>query len=256
MRKLFVVILVVTVIFLTTGYSYAFRDNIVAAWPLDEESGNDIPDASGKGNNGELIGGAEWIEGKFGNALHFDGSSNYIEVPFDESLKVINQGDFTFATWLKPDVISRKQCVFQQADGNGTGRTWLFIEASDNEIRSFLGGAPTRSGIIVEVEEWYHVSVVVTEGEGTDTVQLYVNGEPEGAPFQSAMEDCEGVFLIGCCKNLGNFTDGVIDDVVLINKALGEDEIADLMTNGAVGAVAVAPVGKLTTTWGGIKREY
>ena len=255
MTRLFVVILGVTFIFLMTGHSYAFRDNIVAAWPLDEGSGNDINDASGKGNDGELKGGAEWIDGKFGAALNFDGSSNYIEIPFDESLWVINQGDFTLAIWFKPDVIFRKHCIFQQADKNGAGRTWLFIVAT-NEIRSFLGGAATNSGINVEAEEWYHTAVVVTEGGGTDTVQLYVNGDPEGAPFQTAMNDSEGSFLIGCCKNMGDFMDGIIDDVVLISKALDEDEIEDLMTKGAMSAEAVAPAGKLTTTWGGIKGDH
>ncbi|MFC1719289.1 hypothetical protein ACFL6S_36910 [Candidatus Poribacteria bacterium] len=101
LRRLFVAILGVLMFFLTTGSGYAFRDNIVAAWTFEEGSGKVVGDVSGNGNDGELMGGAKWVDGKFSKALDFDGSSNYIEVPFDESMRVINEGDFTIAAWYK-----------------------------------------------------------------------------------------------------------------------------------------------------------
>jgi hypothetical protein len=33
-----------------------------------------------------------------------------------------------------------------------------------------------------EYGEWYHSAVVVTEGGGIDTIQVCINGEPEGVP--------------------------------------------------------------------------
>jgi hypothetical protein len=233
----------------------AFRDDIVAAWLLDEGSGKIIHDASGNGNDGELIGGADRVDGKFGRALDFDGSTGYVEVPFDESMRVINQGDFTLAAWYKPDVIPKKHCVFQQGDKGGTGRTWLFTHQDLGEIRSYLGGGTTASGINAEAGEWHHTAVVVTEGGGTDTVQLYVNGELSGAPFQAAMEDSEGSFFIGCHKDIIDLMDGIIDDVVLISKALNEAEISDLMENGAINILAIEPAGKLAVSWGRIKEQ-
>jgi hypothetical protein len=255
LRKLFVVIFGVTVAFLMTGFSYAFKDDIVAAWTFDEGSGNVIHDASGNGNDGELMGGADWTDGKFGKALDFDGSTGYIEIPFDESMRVINEGDFTLAAWYNPDVIPKKHCVFQQGDAGGTGRTWLFTHQDAGEIRSYLGGATTASGINAEAGEWHHTAVVVTEGGGTDTVQLYVNGELAGAPVALGMEDSEGPFFIGCHKDIIDLMDGIIDDVVLISKALNEAEVKDLMTNGVASILAVEPVGKLAVSWGSIKGD-
>jgi len=255
LRRLSVVIFGAAIVFLAADPSYAFRDHIAAAWTLDEGSGNVIHDISGNGNDGELTGGAEWVDGKFSKALDFDGSTGYIEVPFDESMRVINQGDFTLAAWFRPDEIPpENKEVFQQGDKNGTGRTWLLVHSS-NEIHSFLGGATTASGINVEPEEWYHTAVVVTEAGGTDTVQLYVNGEMSGAPGALGMEDSEGSYFIGCHKNLTNFWDGIIDDVVLISKALDEAEVKDLMTNGVAAGVAVQPAGKLAVSWGSIKGD-
>ena len=245
LRRLLVVVLVFTAFFAVNVPAYAFRDSIVAAWTFDEGEGNDIHDSSGNGNDGVLIGGADWVDGKFGTALDFDGSTGYIEVPFDESMKVLNQGDFTLAAWFKPDVVPVKYLILQQGDAGGTGRSWLFIHQDAGEIRSFLGGVTTASGFNVEAGEWYHAAVVVTESGDTDTVQLYVNGKLSGDPFQAGMEDCEGMFFIGRHKNVSDFMDGVIDDVVLIKKALNEAEINDLMTKAVAGVAALEPTSKL-----------
>ncbi len=252
LRRLFVTILGVLMFFLTTGPGYAFKDNIVAAWTFEEGSGKVVGDVSGNNNDGELMGGPKWVDGKFGKALEFDGSSNHIEVPFGESMGVLNTGDFTIAAWFKFDIVAKKQVIFQQGDAGGTGRTWLFI-AVDDEIRSFLGNGTTASGINAEAEDWYHTAVVVIEGGDTDSVQLYVNGEIAGAPFAAGMEDSGGIFFIGCHKNITDLMDGIIDELVLVNKALSEAEIKDLMNNGLANIIAVEPTGKLAVSWGEIK---
>ena len=49
---------------------------------------------------------------------------------------------------------------------------------------------------------------------------------------------------------------GVLDEVAIFNKALTESEIQEIMTDGlekATGILAVAPAGKLASTWGSIK---
>jgi len=52
--------------------------------------------------------------------------------------------------WIKTDAADGgDQYAIQQADGNGTGRSWLFI-AGDNEIRSYVGNATTASAVYVE----------------------------------------------------------------------------------------------------------
>lgn len=46
-------------------------ENFVGVWLLDEGGGDLAEDATGNGNDG-VITGAEWIDGKFGEALHFE----------------------------------------------------------------------------------------------------------------------------------------------------------------------------------------
>ncbi len=255
LKRLVVVIFGLAIALLMTGYSHAFKSNIVAAWTFEEGTGKIAGDITGNGNDGDLIGGVDWVaDGRFGGALSFDGSSGYVEVPFDDKIKLLNEGDFTLVAWFKPAAVpGENKEVFQQGDADGTGRTWLFIASSSGEIRSYLGNGTTASAINVVPDEWYHAAVVVTEQGGTDNIQVYVNGKPEGAPTQRAMEDSQGSYFIGCHKNLTNFWDGIIDEVALINKALDESEIANLMDNGLGQVMAVNPGAKLAVSWGGIK---
>jgi len=209
---------------------------LVGLWRLDETSGGTASDSSGNGNDGTLNGTSQWEPlGKIGGALDLDGSTAYVTIPFSESLRVLNQGDLTVAAWFKLDEMpTQNKEVFQQGDGNGAGRTWLFV-APDAEIRSYLGNGTTGSGFYVEADTWYHAAVVVTEGGAVDSVQVYVNGEPSGAANPMSMEDSVGGYFIGCHKNLSNYWDGLIDDVRLYNHALTESELLSAMEGSSGG---------------------
>ena len=199
--------------------------SIVAWWNFDDGPGPTAFDSSGNESHGSLVGGVQWVPMETGGAMEFDGSSGHITIPFSESLRVINQGDFTLTAWFKPDEIPTEyKVVLQQGDLNGMGRTWLLVHQS-NEIRSSLGGSPNQSGFAIEGGIWYHAAVVVTEQGATDTIQIYVNGQPSGAPGLKGVEDSDGIFYIGCHKNLTNFWDGLIDDIRIYNRALSPDEI-------------------------------
>ena len=50
--------------------------SLVAAYSFNEGSGTSVEDSSGYGNNGFIEGAASWTnEGKYGNALNFNGLS-------------------------------------------------------------------------------------------------------------------------------------------------------------------------------------
>jgi len=55
-------------------------DTVVGIWLFDDGSGNTAEDSSENGNDGEFVGDPQWVDGKFGDALSFDGGS-YVEVP-------------------------------------------------------------------------------------------------------------------------------------------------------------------------------
>ncbi|MDE0300362.1 MAG: hypothetical protein OXN17_17125 [Candidatus Poribacteria bacterium] len=183
---------ILTIMFLLIGIqsSEGFRENIVRGWLFDDGSGKTAKDASGNGNDG----------------------STYVQIPFSNSLVVLNQGDFTLAAWFASEnlPLDSDDCcaaVFQQR------RTWLFLHRdSGEEIKSFIGGDLTFSRVhIKETGKWRHAAVVVKEVADQDQIQIYVNGKAEGFPNAIGMEDEK--------PDIDNFI-GLIDEVVLINKAL------------------------------------
>ncbi|UCD51364.1 MAG: LamG domain-containing protein [Phycisphaerales bacterium] len=226
------------VVAIALGWAGAARAELVGWWAFDEGSGTDILDSSGFGNHGTVHDDVQWSDGRIGLALEFAGANGHCEIPFSDSLKILNQGDFTIAAWILLNTVppSTNRLVLQQNDLNGTGRSLLFVHSS-NEIRSFAGGAATGSGVAMEAGEWYHAAVIVTELGATDSIQMYVNGQASGAANTTlGMESCEGLYHIGSHKNVANNVwDGRIDDLRIYNHALSDVEMLAAMEGGGGG---------------------
>ena len=84
----------------TPGYAELDPETIAAIWLFDEGGGDIARDSSGNENDGNLIGGPKRVNGKFDRALEFDGVDDYVDVSYDSSLKLGNDG--TIALWFKP----------------------------------------------------------------------------------------------------------------------------------------------------------
>ncbi|GAI08512.1 unnamed protein product, partial [marine sediment metagenome] len=74
---------------------------------FDEGVGDVAQDASGHGNDGMLVDGPEWADGKISKALKFDGVDDYVKVPDDESFHTTK---FTIAFWYMENS-DRSGCV-------------------------------------------------------------------------------------------------------------------------------------------------
>ena len=257
-RPLSILVSIIAIVIISSSYAFDEKD-IVAAWLMEEGSGNELKDFTGHFDNGEIVGSSEWVDGKFGKALKFDGSTVYAQIPFNPEFQVFNQGDFTNAAWFNTEILPTDDgnwhSILQQMDLNGTGRTWMGVYNPGSDLAyTFLGGGPHVTSLSPEVNKWYHLAVVVTENDDTDSIQLYFNGKPETGPEIRSIEDCEGDLLIGVAKALAsNYWKGLIDELVIMNKALTEQEINELMNNGVQGVLAVESRDKLATTWAGIR---
>ncbi len=50
-------------------------DELVLCFSFDEGRGNTVKDLSPEKNDGTIQGNPKWVDGKFGKALYFDGST-------------------------------------------------------------------------------------------------------------------------------------------------------------------------------------
>ena len=99
-KKMIYCMFLVFLLSLTTGSAQAnLSDGLVAHWPLDEGGDGTARDASGNGNDGTLN-GPTWDSGKFGGALSFDGSNDFVDCGNSSTLD-FGTGDFTVSAWIK-----------------------------------------------------------------------------------------------------------------------------------------------------------
>ena len=78
--------------------AFSVEEGLIGYWNLDEGSGGIVKDTAGNHEDGD-ISGAEWIQGRHGNALSFDGQDDVVDIP-DAGL-MDNIPEITMACWAK-----------------------------------------------------------------------------------------------------------------------------------------------------------
>ena len=251
MTKLILLCISLILIGICVGQGDAKIDpkSIVGIWLFDEGSGDTAKDSSGNGNDGELMNGPKWVDGKFGKALEFDGQDDFVEVSSITTPPII-----TFSCWFKklgsgnggvPRLHSRATGPWSLEFGIGNG-------AIPNQLGFYLafadGSATGWNGVFEPGNEvWYHTAVSY---DGT-SVKMYVDGKEVTSQKDWAKKEVnQGISRIGGHAAGGDCFEGLIDEVAIYNVALPEEDIESTMTPSAVSLT-----GKLTTTWSAIKSQ-
>ena len=196
---------------------------LVAYWKLDEENGEIAYDSAGD-NVGLLFGNPVWRpnEGKRNGSLEFDGSDDYINIPF-----LLNpaDGEFTVCAWIKGGATG--QVIVSQSDGTGFGSTWLGLDAKSGKLLSNLCFFELASETIISDDQWHHVGLVWNGSRRS----LYLDGQKDASDESDLVAlSASGDLHIGTGKAMepGTYFSGLIDDVRIYNIALSADEVAAL----------------------------
>jgi hypothetical protein len=198
-------------------------EELIAYWRLDEEDGDIAFDSAGD-NVGLLFGNPVWQsnEGKRNGSLEFDGSDDYINIPF-----ILNpsRGEFTVCTWIKGG--ATEQVIVSQTDGSGFGSIWLGIDQIDGKLLTNLCFFELTSEKVITDDQWHHVGLVWNGYRRS----LYIDGK-EDTSDESDLVALSAIGDIHICtgKTLdeGTFFSGLIDDVRIYKEALSPAHIAAL----------------------------
>jgi hypothetical protein len=85
-----------------------------ALWHFDEGTGPTAHDTTSNYNNGTLYNGVLWTPGKFGSALKFDGSNDYVEVPDSDDVEFLGSQSKTFEFWINATSKFEDQIIFHK----------------------------------------------------------------------------------------------------------------------------------------------
>ena len=230
-------------------------ESIVGAWLFDETNGKVAKDSSGNGNDGNLVGGAKWVKGKFGNAIELNGKDAWVTVPEIGPLE-----DFTLIKWFNlTGRVGAWRCFFNR-DGWAPGFVHYQFRPDNKMEMAIHSNNPVRhpgwpeSDFTADesiLNKWFHLAVAYSSIE--ESVRVYFDGEldveGEWGPWSGEF----GPGRIGSWNGGGREWEGMFDEMVLFNIALEQIDIQTLMDEGLVGTVAVELTDKLATNWGEIK---
>ena len=244
-------------LFVITDVTRAQPDaSLMLYFSFDELNGNQTIDHSQYGNHGTLVGNPKLVAGKFGNALEFNGESDYVEVPHDDSLTVAQS--VTVMAWIHtPRHHGPKGMLWQGiiAKGNNPRSYSFYTEyggALHLSVNDFFG---SDSEVKVALNEWQHVVAQVDNG----VHRYWINGKNAG--FRRFTRDDETIDSEGqtslpgtadrASVRIGNTHDvfplpdrhflGRIDEVRVWNRALSESEILEQMRMGSGEIAALLP---------------
>jgi hypothetical protein len=253
LMKLRSVVLAWLVLIAISAYISVSEAGLVAYWSFDEGSGDVAEDGSGNGNNGE-INGADWVDGKFGKALEFDGS--YVLVPNDDSYNFTNEQSFSIVLWINYEAKGDWQGVLQKFNG---GYPFKVEVNTSNSLYCALYDQTNNPGAHVgDVSgSWHHFAFVRDRSQ--KKLYSYLDG---------VLKETRDDTIVGTIQNQSDLYIGarkpgntillyaVLDEIAIYDRVLSEDEINSAM-EGYIPEVrtAVSPKVKLTTTWGSIKNE-
>jgi len=194
-------------------------------------------------NDGEIINAIQ-TRGYLGKGFEFDGDGDYVEVP---SLDELYSGDdvFSVSGWFKTSKITGIQTIvgqWGQYMGTGPGYNGWQILVEGGVVKARFGSYSFSDIVgerIVTDNNWHHFTLVYPTS--TSNAILYVDGISEGTPEPKSIGIGDTKFRIGDGSYEtdgpvleGGPFNGIIDDVMIFERALIEDEIIALYTDGSL----------------------
>ena len=244
---------------------------VVAAWTFDDGK---VTDAIGK-NHGKLFKGATVKNGgKFGKALDVNGSNDCrADIKVSKDIEKVLEKAFTVSYWLYVRQ-GRNHSGVWKGEKVGWGPLFTFRMVTTSDTNMTWG--VTRRGSedwfatngVIEPRKWIHVcqtvdgkqatAYVTHEGEKT-TIPPSDQGNPKASSAPYNLFEDRPIELgagrqIGGIKGNDTFLDGMIDELIIWNRALAEDEVKSLGKGKRPRfARSVKANGKLSAIWGQVK---
>ena len=204
-------------------------------------------DKSGNDNHGSPVNIATstfYVAGKIGQALKFDGVNDYVNVGAPASLNLTN--NYTLSMWVR--LAGFGGGLIRQSNNSSNGAQYdkySLRPVSATSLVFATGNGTTGDSDSFNFNMTFDTWTMVTCTLSSSNVKsCYKNGALVG----TATNDVDTslvtptVGLIGTLRNAaGNFSNGVLDDIRIYNRALSANEIKQLYNLGAGTKQAVSP---------------
>jgi len=200
--------------------------NAVGVWNFDEGEGTTAYDISGYKNNG-IIYGASYISSPVsGNALNFNGSSDYINCGNYESLNI--DPPITYESWVNVSSSFDTFIVaYFMSKGSGSvaginfGFSGTHITEHKGKAIIYNGSFSIYSTKPISNNVWHHL-IAINDGI---TSKIYIDGQFSNSGTQTITNNPDLSLNIGRRANSQFYFPGLIDEVRIYSEALPSAEI-------------------------------
>lgn len=211
------------------NHGHPLSTGIMGAWLMHGGAGalGRIVDLSGNSNHGTLVADTHSVPGKFGPALDFDGTGDYVNIGDVESLD-FGTNDFTVSLWIKTVGLTAGRLVNKRVGTLG----WEVYTSANTHVDIFIGDAGgfefgKVSTKPMNDDNWHHVVIVFDRDANAIA---YTDGVSDGVKDISART---GTISNNAAATIGqyaasSFFNGFIDHVLIYNRALTASEIMSL----------------------------
>ena len=203
---------------------------VVVHLPFDEGIGDLAADISANGNDGRLIGldDTDWVSGRIGTALDFDGIDDFVTSGSDPSIDDLPA--ISMCAWIQPRSFTGTfPAIADKSEDSFTGGWNFYIQEGARlgfmtNRRQFATGGDIQLGI------WQLVCAVWDGSDGTGGISLYLDGSQvpivdTGSNGDVTDSDDGRDLQIGRVNNETFAFDGLIDDYQLYSRVLTPLEI-------------------------------
>ena len=213
--------------------NYEPDSNTVGFWHLDEQSGSGayFKDSSDYRNHGSVgAGSPAFVQGKFGKARSFNGSSDYLTMGTNASL-AFGSGSFSFGAWVKTsDAGNYKTIISKGASNSGAAyRYYNRIEATTGAFHASIADGANEQNISCGSGfadgQWHYAMTVVDRS--SQLIINYIDGKSVCSASTSSVGNINSSqdFRVGVLGTMGYYFLGTIDEAIALNRALTASEI-------------------------------
>lgn len=203
-------------------------NDLIAHWKLDEASGLVAVDSAG-GHNGVMTSGSWTSSGIIDGALKMPGNA-YVRVPHDDALILNNQ--FTLSAWVIASPAVDYHTIINKGTSGRNQDYWFGVWGDWLTLGFYTNGG--FNYVEVQMPDWIPSQAthfVASFDNATDEVRLYKNGVLLHTGSMAYEPVAGNEDLIIGRSQLSEFWDGMLDDIRIYNRALGEKEVNNLFTS-------------------------
>lgn len=197
----------------------------------------------------------DWVTGRLGQALDFDGANDYVDAGAMNALD--DAPALTISAWINPRSAGEGSIGTIAAKGPSTAVAgWMLSMSGNNNVRFLVDTTTTgtmsrRSAAgSIPYDTWSHLVLTWDGSLAAANVKMYVNGvetEYEATTNGSGSRESDAASNVyfGAYNTGSPAFAGLMDDVRLYNRVLTTEEVSQLYNQ----SIALAPSVDQTTPY-------